>query len=235
MNRTAAFIFCLCITLIGCEEKKPPAPSVPPAEPARPAKEPDIRTVAKLLDKQDPPAAATPGTPTGHPPINAIPQTPRQNATTLKWPSPGSWKETPATSQMRKAQFVLPKAAGDPEDGQLIVFYFGPDQGGKVEANVDRWKGMFSTADGKPVADDAVKRQTLQVSGMNVTRVDVTGRYTDQMGRPSQPGPTSQDFRLLAAIVETSDGPWFFKAVGPSATMASHQTAFDEFIRGIHR
>jgi len=93
---------------------------------------------------------------------------------------------------------------------------------------------MFSTADGSPMPDNALKRESITVNGMNVTLVDVTGRYSDSMGRPDKPGPTSQDFRMLAAIIETPSGPWFFKAVGPVATMAAQSAAFQEFVRSAH-
>jgi hypothetical protein len=136
---------------------------------------------------------------------------------------------------MRKAQFTLPKAGEDSEDGQMIVFYFGQGQGGAVEKNVDRWKGMFTTADGKPVGDDALKRGSMEVAGMKVTTVDISGRYQDApMGRPDPAGPTAKDYRMLAAIVETPEGPWFFKATGPVATMTSQVANFNEFVKSVH-
>jgi hypothetical protein len=155
---------------------------------------------------------------------------------TLKFTAPPAWKEVQVTSSMRKAQFTLPKAGGDSEDGQLVVFYFGQGQGGGIGSNIDRWKGMFTTADGKPVSDDAVKRASMEVAGMKVTTVDVSGRYQDApMGRPDPAGPTSKDYRMLAAIVETPEGPWFFKATGPVATMAEQVANFDAFVKSVHQ
>src|SRR5258706_9269124 len=171
------------------------------------------------------------GLQSGHPPISG--ETPPAHEAakgSLKFTSPAGWKEVPVSSSMRKAQFVLPKAAGDTDDGQLIVFYFGQGQGGMVESNVDRWKGMFTTSDGKPVGDEAVKRGSFEASGMKVTTVDISGRYQDApMGRPDPAGPTAKDYRMLAAIVETPEGPWFFKATGPMATMAGQVANFDAF------
>lgn len=153
----------------------------------------------------------------------------------LKFTAPATWKEMPVTSSMRKAQFTLPKSGGDSDDGQLIVFYFGKGQGGSTERNIERWQNMFTTADGKPVGNDAVKRRSMEVSGMKVTIIDVTGRFTDApMGRPVT-GPTAQDYRMLAAVVETDEGPWFFKAVGPTGTMVSHATEFDDFVKSVHK
>lgn len=246
----------LLIVATGCEDKQPAAHAARArTATAQPAKEPDLRTVAALLDKQSDPAphSPAPAMPPGHPPIGAQkpaklsgalpaghppiepPPPPGEAPGDLKFTAPSNWKQSPVTSAMRKAQFALPKAAGDLEDGQLVAFYFGRDQGGTVELNIARWKSMFTTAAGKPVDESNVKRETTQVDGMNVTLLDVSGRYADQMGRPSQAGPTEKDFRMLAAIVETPDGPWFFKAVGPTATMTTHAPAFQEFVRGIHK
>lgn len=247
----------LALAVSGCEDKQPTAHAARNRKATTlPVKEPDARTVTELLNKQNEPQAderksnvpavrppiggmssakADRGLRTGHSSTEAAPTPPHAGASDIKYTPPPAWKEVPPATQMRKAQFVLPKTEGDPEDGQLVVFYFGQGLGGAVESNIERWKGMFTTPDGKPVADDAMKRESTLVNSMQTTLVDVTGRYTDQMGRPNQPGPTSQDFRMLAAIVETPEGPWFFKAVGPAATMASHASAFQEFVRGVHR
>lgn len=261
MNRLIApaigFGLFLCMTA-GCEEKKPPAhASRPRAATTLPAAEPDLRTIAAVLEKDksgktsEPspgampaghppvpgmtPAKSDSGLPAGHPPIDStLPAAAPAKEVGLKFTAPATWQEVPVTSSMRKAQYTLPKAAGDPEDGQLIVFYFGSGQGGGIDGNISRWKGMFSTADGSPMPDNALKRESITVNGMNVTLVDVTGRYSDSMGRPDKPGPTSQDFRMLAAIIETPSGPWFFKAVGPVATMAAQSAAFQEFVRSAH-
>jgi len=49
---------------------------------------------------------------------------------------------------MRFAQFKLARADGDEEDASLVVFFFGPNQGGSVSDNVDRWVGQMQQADG---------------------------------------------------------------------------------------
>src|SRR6185503_10900471 len=50
---------------------------------------------------------------------------------------PEGWAVEKPTSEMRLAQYKLPKAAGDAEDALLVVFYFGPGQGGTTQANID--------------------------------------------------------------------------------------------------
>ena len=55
----------------------------------------------------------------------------------LNFTAPDGWRQSPASSSMRVAEFTLPRAPGDAEDAQLIVYYFG-GSGGSVDANITR-------------------------------------------------------------------------------------------------
>ena len=74
---------------------------------------------------------------------------------------------------MRVAEFVVPKAAGDSEDAEAIVYFFG-GSGGTVDANIDRWIGQMQQPDGSASKDKA-RRETLTINGLKVTTVDVAG------------------------------------------------------------
>ena len=152
----------------------------------------------------------------------------------MKATVPSEWLSQTPTSSMRQAQYALAKADGDSEDGELAVFYFGPGQGGSVEANIDRWIGQISQPDGGSSKDKA-KTSKKEVSGLAVTLVDVSGTYSAGMMSNAPPRP---GYRMLAAVVETNDGPWFFKLVGPEKTIVKWQQSFNGFInsfkKGIH-
>jgi hypothetical protein len=139
---------------------------------------------------------------------------------------PAEWIEQTPSSSMRKAQYALPKAEGDSEDGELTVFYFGLGQGGSVEANIDRWIGQISQPDGSSSKDKA-KTTRKEVLALPVTLVDVGGTYSAGM---MSPGPPRPGYRLMGAVVETSEGPWFFKLVGPEKTIAKWAPSFDFFV-----
>src|SRR5262249_2248062 len=66
----------------------------------------------------------------------------------LKFTVPAGWIDEERTSSMRIAQYRLPKATPDTEDASLVLYYFGPGQGGSVAANVERWVGQMKQADG---------------------------------------------------------------------------------------
>jgi hypothetical protein len=129
---------------------------------------------------------------------------------------------------MRVAEFVVPRAQGDTEDAELIVYYFGTGAG-TIDANVNRWIGQIQQPDGSPTAPKAV-RATRTVNGLNVTMVDAAGTYTAEM----RPGATEHfnkpGFRLRAAVVETPGGPYYLKMTGPAKTMEAAGAAFTAFV-----
>ena len=153
----------------------------------------------------------------------------RHEAAGLRFSVPKTWERVPAPSDVRAAQYKIPGAGG--ADGELILFYFGKDKGGSVQDNLDRWYGQFTRPDGKPSKDAAVL--TIRtVNGLRVTTVDLTGTYTAMTG-PMQKAEPKSGYRMLGAIVEGADGPWFFKATGPDATMASAKGDFDALVLSI--
>jgi hypothetical protein len=147
----------------------------------------------------------------------------------IKAKLPAEWTEQTPSSSMRKAQYAVPKIAGDGEDGELAVFYFGPGQGGSVEANIERWIGQISQPDGSSSKDKA-KTNKKQIGGMPVTLVDVSGTYSAGM---MSNAPPRQGYRMLAAVAETTEGPWFFKLTGPEKTIAKWSSGFDQFIASL--
>jgi hypothetical protein len=97
-----------------------------------------------------------------------------ESAGGLNWEAPAAWKSEPR--QMRAANYVIPPAAGDSEPGECAVYYFGPGQGGGVEANVRRWISQFEAPSGGP-ADALTKRSEKTVNGIKLTILDVAGTY----------------------------------------------------------
>jgi hypothetical protein len=86
---------------------------------------------------------------------------------------------------MRVAEFKLPKVEGDSEDAQLVLYYFGPGQGGTAQANIDRWINQMQQPDGHPSKERA-KTETLTVNNLSVTTVDVLGTYNGGMAPPGR-------------------------------------------------
>ncbi len=241
MTRLGAMLACagaFCWTLTaGCERNAPSGSSgATSAHSSQPTSEEAAANLRALVAQS---AADQPNAlPPGHPRLDggAGGMHPASAATTqphgLVYAAPPAWvRETPR-SNVRADQYRWPRAAGDAEDGDLAVFASGI--GGSVDDNVARWRAQFSTAEGQPIPDEAFVRQTLEANGLKITLVDVAGRYSAGMAMPGGPEPAAKDgYRLLGAIVETPAGPWFFKAVGPAATVGAHREEFVEFLKSM--
>ena len=150
----------------------------------------------------------------------------------LKSEAPAGWKMGKADNKFRAYQFSIPKADGDKEDAELVIFYFGPGSGGGVEDNVKRWKGMFQGAGGKDV-DDAAKVEKLKVGDVPVTYLDVKGTYLSKFPpfAPNAKVTRKDNYRLLGVVFESKDGPYFFRLVGPERTVGENKAAFERWVK----
>ena len=149
----------------------------------------------------------------------------------VSFDAPTAWTVTP--KPMRTANYTIPAESGDSQDGEMAVFYFGPGQGGGVEANVRRWLGQFVKADGSPLTAGDADRSEKEVNGLSVTLLDVEGTYLFKpfpMARQATPMP---GYRMLAAIVQGPDAPIFFKLTAPAKTAAAAEADFQKVIASL--
>ncbi|HET8945407.1 MAG TPA: hypothetical protein VFQ07_00345 [Candidatus Polarisedimenticolia bacterium] len=166
-----------------------------------------------------------------HGPLVSVGPEPSAGAAPLSWKAPAAWKETTPKNAMRKAQYVLPAAAGDPAEGECVVFYFGAGQGGDAKANVDRWSAMFTKADGGPAP---YKVSEMKVAGRTLTRMESSGTFQPTpMGFGGEPPPPKPDWMMLGAIVPGSDANWFFRCTGPKKTLEAERAHFDALLASI--
>lgn len=220
-----------------CGRQAPPAEA---GQAPRGAERTDVETRgARLLPL---PHEGAPGgvieLPPGHPPIagevGPIPPPPVGSGTgtsALAWETPVGWIEVPPTSSMRKAQYRIPGPGGD---GECVVFYFGPGQGGDAMSNAKRWASQFRQADGRP-SEEVMKTRHLDEAGVHVLLVEVTGTYEGGMtmtGVAAEPRP---GWMLLGAIAEGPDANWFFKFTGPEATVKAQRDAFETMVRSLKK
>jgi len=235
----------------GCGAKSPSvdvqvADSNPSASPSQPAavREPSgadpaaSAEPAMVASHPSSTAAGAQPLPPGHPPLDsaggAVPAMPMVDpsagtgSNALAWTPPADWVAETPSSSMRKAQYKVPGPGGDAE---CAVFYFGPGQGGDPMANAERWASQFTDANGKPAMDTMKTRQET-VGKIQVLVVQAHGTYQagSMMGGPSQARPGSA---LLAAVAQGPDANWFFKLVGPQATIDAQQAAFEKLLQSL--
>jgi len=147
----------------------------------------------------------------------------------LKFTVPTGWVDEPRSSSMRVAQYKLPKAAADSDDASLVVYYFGQGQGGSTAANVERWVGQMKQADGKAAKD--AKEEHFETNGLKVTTVDVSGTYVAETAPGSGTFLNKPGYRLRGAVIETANGPYFVKLVGPEKTVAQWNESFVSYLK----
>jgi hypothetical protein len=137
---------------------------------------------------------------------------------------PAGWQRETPTSTMRVAQAAIPGEAGS---AQLTVFHFGEGKGGSADENIRRWILQVEFAPGSQS-----RREQFDVRGFLVTWVDFEGTLVPQpmSGGPAAAQPNS---RLLGAVVEGPGGPWFFKATGANATLASQRDDFVAMLESV--
>jgi hypothetical protein len=195
-------------TAMECE-KKAPEPTATAAQPASP-----------FLPLQP---SAAPAPPLAPAPAASTQQEPLH----ITWVDPPAFKRVPPSNPMRKASFVVPRVAGDTEDGELTVFYFGPGQGGSIDANVDRWVKQFGE-----VKPGDVKRADREANGLRQHTVELeSGTFSAGMGMGG--GKPKENFGLIGGIVETPSGAYFFKLTGPSKTVKKAKPDFYKLLDSI--
>ncbi|HEX5657719.1 MAG TPA: hypothetical protein VFX59_11015 [Polyangiales bacterium] len=183
------------------------------------AKAPDPAATTQPVTAADPHAGLTP------PPV-AVPTEPAQ-AGGLTWEAPAAFVRRAPKSSMRAAEYGLKSAPA----AELGVFYFGPDQGGSVDANMSRWIGQFTQADG---SETKAKRSEVTHNGVQIDLVEAAGMFAGGMAMPGGPQPTAlPDAALLGAIAKGPEGSVFFKLTGPRDAIEGARGGFDELLRSI--
>lgn len=138
---------------------------------------------------------------------------------TFRFERPSSWAWVVPTSPMRKAELAPPGIDGG-TPAEVTFFYFGPDQGGSVDANIQRWVNQF---EGGASTSQAMQR-VEEFGSTRVTFVTASGTFLS--GMPGGPTTPLTDYALLGAILEGTQGNVFVKMTGPMPAVTAATDAF---------
>jgi hypothetical protein len=190
-----------------------------------------LLTLMTACSKTAPAHTADPATGTTH--ANAATQAQDTgdlaSAGGLSWRAPRPLISRPPKSPMRAAEYGV---EGD-DASELVVSYFGADQGGPIEANITRWITQFSAPDGSAIQP---QRSERTVRGNRISLVEVRGTYSGGMAMPGAPPKAAQtNAVLLGAIVTGPSGTVFFKLVGPRAGVDLARPAFDALLESLSK
>jgi hypothetical protein len=150
------------------------------------------------------------------------------HAPSLRFVAQPEWITEAPSSSMRKAQYRLPGTAGE---ATLVVYHF-PVNAGTLEANLERWAGQFEQPDGVE-SQARMTREQRRVDELDVLLVDLSGTYVAETFPGSGERVREEGWRMLAAVIETPEGPYYAKLVGPADTVAEHAQRFDAFLEAL--
>jgi len=154
------------------------------------------------------------------PTLSAADKTKKVMAKDITLNVPTTWKQSPASNNLRTAQFAIPKVEGDRDDAELVVYFFG-GAGGGVNANLERWSGQFQPGGKKQKIYKGEAKQG------EYYLLDITGVYNKPIGPPinRQTNPTP-GYQMLAVVLMVKDkGNYFLKLTGPQKTVAAASKA----------
>ena len=217
MRRVPVLLLLASLTLLSaCREAKVTSYRVPKEKPdPLPPGLAAASTNAATAPRPGATAPAVPGAPMAPGSDMAGTAVPTAEGADLVWTAPADWKPK-APGAMRKGSFTVPGADGDAD---LSITAFPGDVGGEL-ANLNRWRGQIQLT---PLAagDLAAATTHLDLPGLHLTVVDFVS--------PSANKPT----RIVGALVPVNGATWFFKLMGPDATVAAAKPAFLTFLQSV--
>ena len=223
-GRMRVLLLTTCLLLLACSRNSTPIDGNEPAPPAAPTVPPTIA-----------PPGAEPGAKPSDPAAQAAPAaaaaaTGPARAGGLGWIAGAPLQARAPKSSMRAAEYGV---EGDAQT-ELTVFYFGPGQGGAIEANLTRWLGQMTQPDGSDTAKQA-KREETKVNGIAVATVEAHGTFSGGMAMPGAPASNPiPNAIMLGAIATGPQGPVFFKLVGPAEAVDRARDAFNAMVQSLH-
>ena len=150
----------------------------------------------------------------------------------ISFTPPSQWKDLGA-SKMRVADYTFGPLEPDKDSSTLAVFFFGKDQGGTIEDNIERWINQTALPDGRDAHTGNIQYK-LEVDGMTVHILSIYGFYQAPVGDPmSREKINKENYRFVGAVVEAPGGNLFFKLTGPDYTARIMIEGFMPMIKAI--
>lgn len=147
----------------------------------------------------------------------------------LTMAAPESWEKKEPRTRIVEVEYAVPAKEAKTDAARLTMMA----SGGGVQANIDRWYGQFEQPNNKATKDVA-KVEKLELSGLPVHVVDITGKFKDQPRGPFGPTVVKENYRMLGAIIETNNaGTYYVKLYGPAETVHENEKEFMGLIKSL--
>ena len=136
---------------------------------------------------------------------------------------PDTWKVVKPSSSMRLMEFQV---GVNNTDASMAVF---KNIGGTINDNLERWAGQF----GFKLLDEDVRVTTETINDIDFHIISILGTYTNTMAFSPNAASPKNNYRLLGAIANTSDGLYYFKMTGPNDIINNEIEEFSYFIQSL--
>jgi hypothetical protein len=133
----------------------------------------------------------------------------------ISFTCPDGWEREKPTSSMRVVQYKL---KSDPT-AKVVGFFFG--QQDLEKENIDRWKREFA---------ELKDSKEEKLSGGKITMVTLEGVYNVKPFPMAQESTPTPDYMVLAAIVPSNEGPYYFKVFAPAKVLKAETNNFKKFL-----
>lgn len=142
--------------------------------------------------------------------------------------APDEWEQVEPRSMILESEFRVPAPAETDADPARLTMMAA---GGSIDQNLQRWVAQFrGNVGGADMSAADIK--TKPIGDAEITTIDISGTYMD--GPPRGPKTPKDNYRLLGAIVPLAEGrAYFFKLVGPKATVDAAAEGFDTLIESV--
>lgn len=151
----------------------------------------------------------------------------------VAFPVPQTWVQRTPSSSLRAAEFLIPGPEGF-DDGEAVLFHFGPQGSGPTRDNIDRWIAMVSQPDGSSSQERAVVSEKRH-GQLTSTKVRVEGTYTPSAAGPMMPeGDPKRNYALVGLVVDGGrEGPIYLRITGPRQTIRAQEEALRILLEGL--
>lgn len=140
----------------------------------------------------------------------------------LRLEAPRAWLRKKPLIDFILAAFVLPRAPGDPEDGQVTVTVVGrndPERLNQLREELKKSSGAATV-------------EYLKINGVEVILVDASANYGEMPG-VFAPQVRQGRYRVLNAIVPAGEKLYFVHCSGPEKTVGNYARQFRDFLLGM--
>ena len=147
----------------------------------------------------------------------------------LTMAAPESWEKKQPRTRIVEVEYSVPAEEAETAAARLTMMA----SGGGVQANIDRWFGQFEQPN-KKATKDVAKVDKMELAGVPVHMVDISGKFKDQPRGPFGPTVVRENYRMLGAIIETTNaGTYYVKLYGPAETIHENEKQFVSLIKSL--